>query len=106
MKSSENTGADWQTKLDKRNDLFAATPPLEAKKMLLSYAVTAGIGYLPGEGEEGMKLDFIDTSRAYFQADVVREVYVELPLEKLGRGNVWQTQGILAWDKRCCPELG
>ena len=28
--------------------IFAATPPLEAKKMLLSLAVTEGIGYGPG----------------------------------------------------------
>ena len=29
----------------KREDLFAATPPLESKKMLLSLAVTEGIGF-------------------------------------------------------------
>ena len=28
-----------------------------------------------------MKLDFIDISRAYFQAEAIREVYVELPGE-------------------------
>ena len=40
-----------EIKLAKRKDLFAATPPLEAKKMLLSYAVRAGIGYVPGDEE-------------------------------------------------------
>ena len=30
---------------DKRADLFAATPPLEAKKALFSFAVTEGIGW-------------------------------------------------------------
>lgn len=74
-----------EIKLDKRNHLFAATPPLEAKKMLLSYPMTAGIGYLPGE-EGGMKLNFIDISRAYFQADAIRDVYVELPSEDWGEG--------------------
>ena len=37
-----------EIKMDKREDLFAATPPLEAKKMLLSWAVTEGIGYKHG----------------------------------------------------------
>ena len=30
----------------KREDLFAATPPLEAKKILFSFAVTEDIGYI------------------------------------------------------------
>ena len=34
-----------EIKVDKREDLFAATPPLEAKKMLFSWAVTEGIGF-------------------------------------------------------------
>ena len=65
--------------------MFAATPPLEAKKMLLSDAVTPGIGHLPGE-KEGTKLDFTTISRAYFQADAIREVYVELPAEDREEG--------------------
>ena len=55
-----------EIKRDKRDDLFAATPPLEAKKMLFSAAVTAGIGHQAGKKEEGMKMDFIDISRAYY----------------------------------------
>ena len=58
-----------EIKMDKREDLFAATPPLEAKKLLFSQAVTEGIGYLNGQKEQGMKIDFIDISRAFFQAD-------------------------------------
>jgi hypothetical protein len=58
--------------------LFAATPPLEAVKMLLSCAVTEGIGYNTG-ATRGMKLDFIDVRRAYYHADALREVYVSLP---------------------------
>ena len=45
---------------DSRSDLFAAIPPLEAKKMLFSLAVT------DGNKRTGMKLDFIDVKRAYF----------------------------------------
>ena len=37
-----------EIKANKREDLFAATPPLEAQKILLSMAVTEGIGYQPG----------------------------------------------------------
>merc|ERR1712163_70814 len=65
----------------KREDLFAATPPLEAKKILMSMAVTENIGYKRGRREQGMKLDFIDVRRAYFHAKARREVYVTLPPE-------------------------
>ena len=34
-----------EIKRDKREDLFAATPPLEAKKALFSLAVTDGVGW-------------------------------------------------------------
>ena len=43
--------------MDKREDLFAATPPLEAKKMLMSMAVTEGVGYKRGDGGGGKKLE-------------------------------------------------
>ncbi len=66
---------------DKREDLFAATPPLEAKKALMSMAVTEGIGYRSGHRELGMCIDYIDVSRAFFHADALREVYVKLPEE-------------------------
>ena len=49
-----------EIKTNKREDLFAATPPLEALKILLSLAVTEGIGYQSGRKSQGCKLDFID----------------------------------------------
>ena len=49
---------------DNREDLFAATPPLEAKKMLMSMAVTEGIGYNGNDKRGGNKLEFIDVRRA------------------------------------------
>ena len=70
-----------EIKTNKREDLFAATPPLEALKILLSLAVTEGIGYQPGGKLQGCKLDFIDVRRAYFHANARRKVYVELPPE-------------------------
>ena len=68
-----------EIKTDKREDLFAATPPLEAKKLLMSLAVTEGIGYRAGKKKKGMRLDFIDVRRAYFHAEARRPVYVRLP---------------------------
>ena len=63
--------------------IFAATPPLEAKKALLSLAVTEGIGW--GDGWH-YKLDFIDIKRAYFYAPAKRDVYVKLPIEDYEEG--------------------
>ena len=70
-----------EIKTDKRLDLFAATPPLEAKKLLFSFAVTEGVGFEKTRRSQGKKIDFIDIKRAYFQAESIREVYVELPDE-------------------------
>ena len=49
-----------EIKRDNREDLFAATPPLEAKKMLMSMAVTEGIGYWGNDRKGGNKLEIID----------------------------------------------
>ena len=43
-----------EIKRDKREDLFAATPPLEAKKVLMSMAVTEKIGYMAGKRKQGV----------------------------------------------------
>ena len=64
-------------KQDSRLDLFAATPPLEAKKPLFSWAVTKGIGYTDRRKSE----NFVDVRRAYFQAPSNRKVYIRLPQE-------------------------
>jgi hypothetical protein len=66
-----------ETKKDKRADLFAATPPLQAKRAPFSFAVTEGIGW-KGDKRSGKKIDFIDVRRAYFFAKAKREVYVDL----------------------------
>ena len=70
----------------KRNGLFAATPPLEALKMLFSAAVTEGKGYRKGSKRGGMKIEFIDVRISSFQAKAIREVYVELPEEDYEEG--------------------
>ena len=74
-----------EIKTDKSQELFAGTPPLEAKKMLMSLATTHGIGI--GQGAH-LKLDFIDISRAYFHAAARRDVYVRLPQEDHEEGMV------------------
>ena len=55
-----------------RPDLFAATPPLEALKLIISMAMTEN----PGE-----KIMVNDVSRAFFCAPARRQVFVELPPE-------------------------
>ena len=68
-----------ELKVDKREEFFAATPPLEAIELLFSLAVTEGIGYQKGNKKKGKNLDFIDIRRAYYHAPARREVYVKLP---------------------------
>ena len=52
-----------------------------------------------------MKLEFIDVTRAFFQAKAKREVYVELPEEDETTG-MWETADIDAWNQGCGIELG
>ena len=70
----------------KRQDLFAATPPLEAKKLLLSLAAIEGIRFKKGCKSSGKNLDFIDVRRAYFHANARRLVFVNLPPEDYQEG--------------------
>ena len=65
----------------KREDLFAATPPVEAKKLLMALATTEGYGYDRHGKWPSLKLDFIDVRRAFFHAPCRREVYVDLSEE-------------------------
>ena len=60
--------------------MFAATPPLEAIKVLISLAASQ-------RGAKSIKkLMFIDVSKAYFHAPTKRSVYVRLPPEALAPG--------------------
>lgn len=69
-----------------KDDLFAATPPLEAKKMLLALATTGGIGFLEDNNRPCMKIEFIDIRRPYYQAHARHELYVQLPLRTEHQG--------------------
>ena len=63
----------------KRDDLFAATPPLEALKVIIS-ATTIG--------NKGEIIMINDVSRAFFHAKVKRDVYVALPDEDMNEEDV------------------
>ena len=72
-------GREFKGKDNDRDDLFAATPPLEAKKALIaSAACQKGV-----DPRKLKKLGFIDIRKAYFHARVKRLIYVELPPEFL-----------------------
>lgn len=71
---------DFKPKGEKeREDLFAATPPLEAKKLLFSMAA----GQFGATSTEPEKLMFIDVKKAHLNGTVGDgvQVYVELPWE-------------------------
>ena len=55
-----------------RPDLFAATPPVEGLRLLMSRIAT---------GKKHRRLLYADVSRAYFYAPAVRSVFVRLPDE-------------------------
>jgi hypothetical protein len=62
---------------DKRSDeFFAATPPLEALRMLLSHAATGR-----QSSKRGRKILVVDARKAHLHAPAERLVYVDLPPE-------------------------
>ena len=61
--------------------MFAASPPPEAKIMLLSLAVTAGVGCKHGLRQKGKNIYSIGVRRAYFHAKARRMVFLRLPPE-------------------------
>ncbi len=67
-----------EIKKDKRNDLFAATPPVESMRMLVSVCASR-------QGDHRHEKNFIvmtnDVKRAYFYAPVTRPIYVIIPPE-------------------------
>ena len=57
--------------------LFAATPPLESLRVLLSLAASRGSG--DDSGPCGLML--IDIKRAHFYAEAQRQIFIKLPQE-------------------------
>ena len=60
-------------KADDRPELFAATPPTEAMRIILSEAATMG--------KEEKVIMINDVRRAYFYAKALRPIWIELPEE-------------------------
>ena len=58
---------------DKREDLYAGTPPLAATRYLLSDSVSKG------RGNKRNKLMVVDVKRAFLHEYCTRSVYIELP---------------------------
>ena len=57
-----------------REDLFAATPPWELKRLLMSQAANRGKG-------QRKKILLIDVKKAHLNPECKEDVYVELPME-------------------------
>jgi hypothetical protein len=60
-----------EVKTYQTEDFFAATPPLETLRLIVSIAAE----------DPDRQITLVDISRAYFNAFIEREVYVELPTE-------------------------
>ncbi len=70
-----------EIKVDDRPELFAATPPTESLRLLVSIAASMD------SGKTKKKIMVNDVSRAYFHAAAQREVDVEIPKEDDRRQN-------------------
>ena len=70
----------------KEKNIFAATPQLEAQKLLFAMVVTEVVGSKQGQREHGLKLAFIDDERAYFYAKANDTIFVKLPQEDADPG--------------------
>ena len=54
--------------------LFASTPPLEAMRCIIPRAATE-------TGGKRRAVMIVDVSRAYFNSECTRDVYIEIPAE-------------------------
>lgn len=70
-----------EIKKDSKPELFAATPPLEYVRFLISQMAGTQLT------EEPTQIMVVDVKKAYFFAPAKREVYIELPPELGGDGS-------------------
>ena len=63
---------------EKRDDLFAATPPLESMRTIMALCASNQNAVKP---EENYIIMSNDVSRAYFYAPTTRAIYIEIPQE-------------------------
>ena len=85
---------DFKVKGDGKDDLFAAMPPLEAKKTLFALAAPRLKGRLTNRGRK-MKIMFIDLRKAHLNAkvDQAQDICVELQGRHKRMGNVGNCRG-------------
>ena len=91
---------------DKRDDLFAATPPLESLRTILSICSS-------NQNSSNAKDNFVimsnDVKRAYFYAPATRPIYIRIPDEdkEVGdEGQSRQAQPVVIRHQRRSQELG
>ena len=70
-----------ELKMDNRLDLFAATPPLEALRLMCSICANNQ------DSRDPFRIMSIDVRRAYFYAKAKRPVYIEIPAEDWAPGD-------------------
>jgi hypothetical protein len=107
-------------KIKAEGALFAATPPLETLRTLLTIFVTSRFDdkgkRRPTEGENRMGMMLIDIKRAHFYAPAQREIFVQLPPEdpRSGEENIcgelqqsmYGTRDASSnWEKEYCRAL-
>ena len=86
-------GREFNTHKD--DSLYAATPPLEALRIIITNAATIDRG--GGQGRERRKeLMVNDVSRAYFYAPATRYIFIELPDE-----DEYAQEGEVGWLNVC-----
>jgi hypothetical protein len=66
--------------IERDDALYASTPPLEALRLIVSYAATHGTG----TGRNRIMINGV--RRAYFYAKIQRDLYIELPKEDPDNG--------------------
>lgn len=102
---------DFKPRFEKnREDLFAAMPPLEAKKLLFRM-VAGGRRRRELEGKPEDKLMFIDVKKAHLNGRCEEPVYVELPMGFKGqfaRINRWlygMRKAAVSWEDDFADKL-
>ena len=95
---------------DKREDLYAGTPPLSATRYLLSDSVSReGSGNVseggashhwatPVRRRSQRKLMVVDIKRAFLHGYCTRSIYVELPESESEGGNMWGSSSELCTE--------
>ena len=68
--------------VERDDTLYAATPPLEALRLVLSNAAA----WTKGKGKVRKNVMVNDVRRAYFYAKVSRDIYIEVPKEDPNAG--------------------